>query len=381
MYKTRLKSWGCWKNISLRDGLDSDTVQRALRDDQRGHFQLSIGQIVDSSHLAAHIRRRLQGRAAVVTSHGTTHVPHLRVVWPPNTFYISETVLFSIRTYILGEYRGKITTAEELDALRRGNTGSAKWSRFPYAVKAALNEVKFTQTLILMRQAPVELKVLLEERPVNLLSQICMFLAHITRRPFSDDSQRRQFLIVVKPLFNYGESLLTAHAAEQPLQLPQNHPLRQLLRALALPHLGRHDPGQLAAQAWKLSLSTWDGIVAVPESTIAIGKWMNFSAVGGLGGLPPNFGNTIEQTLRNLKARHGERDARCINALWMYAEYLSTVDSDRGRDRLLDERIRNIFQEVLRHGAEGSLRLVAYRYMADAHRASWAVEGGAPDRG
>lgn len=369
MYKTRLKSWGCRKNISLRNGLDSDTVQRVLRDDQHGRVQLPNGQMVDSSRLAAHIRRRYQGRAAVVTSHGTAHaVTPLRPIRPPNAFYISETVLFSVRTYILGEYQGKVTTAAELDALRLGNTGSAKWSRFTYAVKAALNEDKFNQALILMRQAPGEFRVLLEERPVNLLSQICMFLAHVTRRPFSDDSQRRQFLVVIKALVNYGESLLAAHAAEQPSQLPQHHPLRQLLRALALPHLGRHDLGQLAAQAWKLSLSTWDDIVTAHESTSAIGEWMNFSAVSGLGGLPPNFGAFIEQTLRNLEARHGERDARCIKALWMHAEYLSTVDGDRGQDRLLDGRIRNIFQEVLRRGAEGPPRLVAYRYLADAHR-------------
>lgn len=295
-------------------------------------------------------------------------MPQLRAMRPPNTFYISETVLFSVRKYILGEYQGKITTAEELDGLRRCNTGSAKWSWFTYAVKAALNENKFNQTLILMRQAPGELKGLLEERPVNLACQIFMFLAHVTRRPFSDDSQRRQFLVVIKSLVSYGESLFAAHAAEQPLQVPRNHTLRQLLRALAVPHLGRHDLGQLAAQAWKLSLSTWDGIVTVLESTSAIGERMNFSAVGGLGGLPPNFGATIEQTLRNLESRHGERDARCIKALWMHAEYLSTVDGDRGRDRLLDWRIRDIFQEVLRRGAEGSPRLVAYRYMADAHR-------------
>lgn len=83
---------------------------------------------------------------------------------------------------------------------------------------------------------------------------------------------------------------------------------------------------------------------------------------------PANFGATIEQTLRNLEARHGVRDARCIKALWMHAECLSTVADDRGWDRLLDGKIREIFQELLRRRAEGAPRLVAYRYLADAHR-------------
>lgn len=191
MYKTRLKSWGCRKNISLRDSLHGDVVQLALHEDRNGSIQLPNGQVVDRKRLATHIRRRLQGRGAAFTTRGATHAPRLPAMRPPNTFYIAETVLFSVRTYILGEYQGKVTTAEELDALRRGNTGSAKWSRFTYAVKAALNEDKFNQALVLMRQAPGELKVLLDERPVNLVSQIFMFLAHLTRRPFSDDSQRR----------------------------------------------------------------------------------------------------------------------------------------------------------------------------------------------
>lgn len=50
----------------------------------------------------------------------------------------------------------------------------------------------------------------------------------------------------------------------------------------------------------------------------------------------PSLGATIEQTLDNLAARYGERDARCIKALWMHAEYLSTVADDRGRDKLSD---------------------------------------------
>ncbi|KAG6356873.1 hypothetical protein INS49_014748 [Diaporthe citri] len=363
MYKTRLKSWGCRKNISLRDGLDSETAQRALCDSQRGHIRLPNGQTVDSSRLAAHIRRRFQRNAAVV-SHNTSPMPHLRAVRPPTTFHVSEAVLFSVRTYILGEYQDRITTAEALDELRRrGSAGSSKWSRFTYAVKAALNEDKFNQALVLMRQAPEELGLLLRGRPANLLSQLFMFLAHVTRRPFSDGGQRAQFLVVVRSLVRYGESL----AAQT--RLPRDHPLRQLLRALALPALGRHDLGQLAAQAWRLSLSTWDDIVTVPESTSALGEWMNYSAVGGLGGLPVDFGTIIEQTLANLEAKHGERDERCIKALWMHAEYLSTVDDDRGLDAHLDDRILDIFQELLRRGAEGPPRLVAYRFIAGAHRA------------
>lgn len=364
MYKSRLKSWGCRKNISLRDGLDSNTVQLALHENQRGHVRLPNGQMVDSSRLAAHIRRRLQGRGPAIANHGTAHMPHLRAVQPPNTFYISEAVLFSVRTYILGEYQDTITTAEDLDELRRrGSAGSSKWSRFTYAVKAALNEDRSSHALVLMRQAPEELSLLLHGRPANLLSQLFMFLAHVTRRPFSDEGQRAQFLVVVRSLVTYGESL----AAQ--LQLPRAHPLRQLLRALSLPALGRHDLGQLASQAWRLSLSTWDDVVAVPESTSAIGEWMNYTAVAGLGGLPADFGATIEQTLRNLEARHGERDERCIKALWMHAEYLSTVDDDRGLDAHLDGRICGIFRELLRRGAEGAPRLVAHRFIADAHRA------------
>lgn len=365
MYKTRLKSWGCRKNISLRDGLDSNAVQRALFENQRGHVRLPNGQMVDSSRLAAHIRRRLQGRGAAAANHNTaTHVPHLRAVQPPSTFYISEAVLFSVRTYILGEYQDTITTAEALDELRRrGSAGSGRWSRFTYAVKAALSEDKFNQALVLMRQAPGELSGLLHGRPANLLSQLFMFLAHVTRRPFSDEGQRAQFLVVVRSLVNYGESL----AAQ--LNLPRAHPLRQLLRALSLPALGRNDLGQLASQAWRLSLSTWDDVVAVPGSTSALGEWMNYSAVAGLGGLPADFGTTVEQTLTNLEAKHGERDERCIKALWMHAEYLSTVDDDRGLDAHLDGRICGIFRELLRRGAEGAPRLVAYRFIADAHRA------------
>ncbi|KAK7711873.1 hypothetical protein SLS64_005144 [Diaporthe eres] len=329
----------------MLDGLDGDTVQRALCESQHGLIRIPNGQTVDSSRLATHIRRRYQ-RNAAIAGHGTASMPQLWAVRPPTTFYISETVLFSVRTYILGEYQDTITTAEALDELRRrGSDGSSKWSRLTYAVKAALNEDRFNRALVLMRQAPEELGLLLHGRPANLLSQLFMFLAHVTRRPFSGDGQRAQFLVVVRSLVRYGESL----AAQ--LQLPRNHPLRQLLRALALPALERHDLG------------------TVPESTSALGEWMNFSAVGGLGGLPADFGTTIEQTLRNLEAKHGERDERCIKALWMHAEYLSTVDDDRGLDSHLDGRICDIFRELLRRRAEGPPRLVAYRFIADAYRA------------
>lgn len=365
MYKTRLKSWGCRKNISLRDGIDSDAMHRILHQNQRGHIQLPNGQIVDSSRLATHIRRRIQGRSAIVSNGSTARAPQLQVVQPPSTFYISETVLYSVRTYIMGHYQDTVTTADALDELRRTNT-SGQWSRFTYAIKAALNENRFNRALVLMRQAPEELRLLLQERPANLLSCLFMFLAHVTRRQFSDEYQRTQFLVVVKSLVNYGESFA---AQTESLRLPRNHPLRQLLRSLSLPNLERHDLNQLSAQAWRLSLSTWDDIVAVPESTSALGEWMTYSAVGGLGGLPADFGTTVERTLASLEARHGERDERCIKALWMQAEYLSTVDEERGRDRLLDDRIRDIFQELLRRGAQGSPRLVAYRFIAEAHRA------------
>ncbi|KAL1852845.1 hypothetical protein Daus18300_012008 [Diaporthe australafricana] len=335
---------------------------RHLYMEEEMHLKQVMGIMKDDHSFHATI----QGRGAIVSNGGTAQMPQLQAVRPPSTFYISETVLYSVRTYIMGQYQDTVTTADALDELRRTSTGG-QWSRFTYAVKAALNENRFNRALVLMRQAPEELRLLLRERPANLLSCLFMFLAHVTRRQFSDEYQRTQFLVVVKSLVNYGESFAAQTAS---LQLPRNHPLRQLLRTLSLPSLERHDLNQLAAQAWRLSLSTWDDMVAVPpESTTALGEWMTYSAVGGLGGLPADFGTTVERTLANLEARHGERDARCIKALWMQAEYLSTVDEERGRDRLLDARIRGIYQELLRRGAQGGPRLVAYRFIAEAHRA------------
>ncbi|KAJ0114739.1 hypothetical protein J7T55_004480 [Diaporthe amygdali] len=361
MYKTRLRFWGFRKNISLRDGLDSDAVHRALSDNHRGPVRLPNGQVVDSSRLATHMRRRLQGRGALARQ-GTTQMPHLQAVRPPNTFYISEAVLFSVRSYIMGLYQGTVTTGEALDELRWSNAG-AKWSRFAYAVKAALSEDKFNQALVLMRQAPEEIRLLIQDQPANLLSQLLLFIVHATRRQFSDEAQRTQFLIVVRSLINYGESVAAHNPA---LRLPPNQPLRQLLRALSQSNLEKNDLNQLATQAWRLSLSTWDDMV--PESTTALGEWMNFSNVGGLSGLPTNFGTRIEQSLASLEARYGERDERCIKTLRLKAEYILTVDDDRGINEMLDDRVRDIFVEVLRRGAEGVPRLVAYRYIADYHR-------------
>lgn len=300
MYKARFKAWGFKKNIRLRNGEDEDLIQLLHENErpsgqsgvQTGNVLLRNGQLVPQDRLVKHLRRRREG--------GVTADRHpIRVMRPPDTVYVSEAVLFQVRSYIRGQWEETVSTAEQLDTLREERPGNTECNALAHGVRYALEQKKLNDALVLMRRAPNVLADLIERRPPNMLYVLFMSLAYFTFGGLLKGPESAQLLVVVRYLVKYA-----AVFAAKDQGLPSSHPIRQILALLA--NTDENGIFQLAKRAWLVNCQSWDGLMDSPRSTYAIAAWISYGEFNGFDALPSNLGDIIELTLEQNAVKYGE---------------------------------------------------------------------------
>lgn len=300
MYKARFKAWGFKKNIRLRNGEDEDLIQ-LLHENARpsgqsgvqtGNVLLRNGQLVPQDRLVKHLRRRREGGANI-----DRHP--IRVMRPPDTVYVSEAVLFQVRSYIRGQWEETISTAEQLDTLREEHPANTECNALAHGVRYALEQKKLNDALVLMRRAPNVLADLIERRPPNMLYVLFMSLAYFTFGGLLKGPESAQLLVVVRYLVKYA-----AVFAAKDQGLPSSHPIRQILGLLA--NTDENGIFQLAKRAWLVNCQSWDGLMDSPRSTYAIASWISYGEFNGFDALPSNLGDIIELTLEQNAVKYGE---------------------------------------------------------------------------
>lgn len=301
MYKSRLKAWGCKKNIKLRSGEDESIIQ-LLHSTAQGSRQTGIpkrdirlrsGQLVSQDRLVTYLRRRGEGKT---DASGTLAI---RAVKSPDTIYVCEGMLFHVRTYISGPWVESVTTAERLDLLRQECADNEEWNALARGVRVALEQKKLNDALVLMRRAPGILANLIERRPANLLQVLFMSLAYFTSGGLLEQPQAEQLLVVVKCLIKYA-----AVFAVNEQGLPSSHPIHQMLYMLA--NADQQDISQLTQKAWLINCQSWDGVMDRPRSTCAVAAWISYGEFNGFNAMPSNLGNILELMVVKYAAIYGE---------------------------------------------------------------------------
>jgi hypothetical protein len=301
MYKGKFKAWGFRKNIRLKKGEDQDLIQLLQESAQHsgrsgaatGNLLLRNGQLIPQDRLVKYLLRRGEGGASIDRPH------IIRAIKSPDTIYVSEAVLFQVRSYIRGSWEETISTAEQLDTLREARPASGACNALAHGVRYALEQNKVNDALVLMRRAPNVLADLIELRPPNFLYVFFMSLAYFTFGGLLENPEAAQLLVVVKCLVKYA-----AVFAAKDQGLPSSHPIRQMLALLA--NADEKEIYQLATKAWLVNCQSWDGLMDRPRSTYAIASWISYGEFNGFDAMPSNLGNIIELTLEQNATKYGE---------------------------------------------------------------------------
>lgn len=239
-----------------------------------------------------------------------------------------------------------------------------------------------------MRQAPEELRQLLESEPASVLNLLFKFIVHITRclQNIDDPDDKRQFSVVVRALIRYAASVVAPQHGQQ-------YPLSKMLRTLA-----RVDDDQLcplAIKAWKLSCLMWDDIAtATPSlqdvnpslaglprprgSASTVSDWLGFLAVAP-DEVPLNVERDITSILQILRRVFGEEMARRVDEMWKIREGLlmsieNKVEDEEGaqvrrRMKTVEDQVYSIFKSVVGPGFESKIpKILFLRSLDDARR-------------
>ncbi|KAK7720337.1 hypothetical protein SLS63_009884 [Diaporthe eres] len=352
------------KNIKLRHGEDESVIQllhnTAQNSTQTGaprrDIRLRNGQLVSKDRLVTYLRRRGEGKT------GVNEALTLRTVKSPDTIYVCEGVLFHVRTYIRGPWVESVTTAERLDLLRQECADNEEWNALARGVRCALEQQKLNDALVLMRRAPVVLANLIERRPANLLQVLFMSLAYFTSGGLLERPQAEQLLVVVRCLIKYA-----AEFAVNEQGLPSSHPIHQMLYMLA--NADQQDISQLTKKAWLINCQSWDGVMDRPRSTCAVAAWISYGEFNGFDAMPSNLGNILELMVIKYAAIYGEYHRRTIHILLIYSTYLTYRDRANGRNPYFNEEINKLFEDILRRGPQGALKVDALSWLARSCRA------------
>lgn len=301
MYKGRFKAWGFKKNIRLQHGEDEDLVQllhanarpAGQSGPQTGNLLLRNGQLVRQDRLVKHLRRRGEGGAH------SDRPPTIRVIRSPDRIYVSEAVLFQVRTYIRGEWEEAVSTAEQHDNLREERPVTPAANALAHGVRYALEQKKMNDALVLMRRAPGVLAELIERQAPNTLYVFFMSLAYFTSGGLLEGPEAAQFLVVVRHLIRYVAVFVAKDQG-----LPTSHPIRQMLALLA--SADEKEIYQLVTKAWLVNCQSWDGLMDSPRSTYAIASWISYGEFNGFDAMPTNLENVIKLTLETNAAKYGE---------------------------------------------------------------------------
>lgn len=301
MYKSRLRAWGYRKNIRLRCDEEESLIpllqsgaqypEQSERPDR--DVRLRNGQVVSHHRLVTYLQRREERRAST----GQNMI--IRAVKSPDTIYVSEAVLFQVRTYIHGPWQECVSTAERLDLLRAECAANEEWNSLARGVRCALEQKKLNDALILMRRAPRVLANLVERRPANMLQVLFSSLAYFTFGGVLDRPEAAQLLVVVKCLIRYAAVFIANDRG-----LPSSHPICQMLHMLA--NTDEEEIYQLATRAWLVNCQSWDGVMDRPRSTCAVAAWISYGEFNGFGAMPSNLGSILEHMVVRYADKYGE---------------------------------------------------------------------------
>lgn len=138
-----------------------------------------------------------------------------RAIAPPERFHVVEAVLFQIHSqvpaYMRARFADTLFKTDVIGALRLTlpNPDTDRWALFVLGLQTMVQERKYEEALLLMHQAPEEVRVFLGRQPNETISGLFMLLAQATRYCPADESpEAKQFLRLVKSLAKYAASIL-----------------------------------------------------------------------------------------------------------------------------------------------------------------------------
>lgn len=269
MFKQRLRKWGCRKNISLKRE-DEETLRQLFQQGggPSGHqahpdslspphhphrhprpthardIQLANGQITTVDRLATHLRRKSDyyGRrqsSALVTSPSSSSpstktqsppppppppqqkLPNpspttllTKTISDPQTFRVSESVLFQTRTFIISRFRDADQRPQPLAAdgpkLVVQWRAYSEWLAYCNRIGIALRGHRLDEALREMRVGPQGITGILraisgENQIPNVLGMLFYFLITVTSRQTNlAEDEKRQLFVVVRALVKYA---------------------------------------------------------------------------------------------------------------------------------------------------------------------------------
>lgn len=299
MFKQRLRKWGCRKNISLK-GEDEETLRQIFQQQQQqdpvysyhSHntqhhhpqtqqqqlhrhgqpsqysqdIKLANGQITTVDRLATHLRRKhdyygrrkqhsQQQQQQVITIVKQKPLPSLA---DPQTFRVSEAVLYQVRTFIISRFKDDDQRPEPLAAdgpkLVVQWRSYSDWLAYCNRIGVALRHHRLDEALREMRVGPEWITTILksisgENQIPNVVGMLFYFLITVTRhRGHLTADNKKQLFVVVRALIKYA-----AQAGRQD-GLPET-----IVRLLQSIWYVDDDAMlfELSNKAWQMTCQTW----------------------------------------------------------------------------------------------------------------------------
>ncbi|KAF3762987.1 hypothetical protein M406DRAFT_108438 [Cryphonectria parasitica EP155] len=363
-YKSRMRAWGYRKNITLEDG-QAEHISRVLQKQpwsSNGIVRLEHGGVVSLDRLAMHLRRRRHhaetGRGRLVSP--TTQSIMSANIKAPDVYYIPEAVVKCVSDYHQGRWGPQISTVEQLNITRDEHSKYTQLNLLGHGIQRALQQKKLSYALVLMRQAPEVIRMLIQVQPIPFIANFFMFLSWIING-FLQLPDAEQFTKVIKSLIQY-----VATSAVQGADLPQGHPLRQMLTMLMKAE--PRDLTAIAQQALRINCESLDALIpGSRKSHYNFATWIVYGREVGFLNLPPSLGKNMEQTLKEYKETYGVRHAWTEHMTQLYAWYLHYTDSAKGRNPYKNDKIMILFEDLLQ--GQPKLRADVLEWLAAAAEA------------
>lgn len=246
-----------------------------------------------------------------------------------------------------------IKTPQDLDTTKAVNPHSTRWLVFAKKIQDAVNERRFEDAIVSLREAPNELNLLLIHHPNNILSNLFRFLTSILTNLDRDCDGAAQFFKVMQSLLRYGATCLNNSAGLEH-GYSSRHPLRLVLESLA--NLGDEELLMAARRAWVVCCQTGFDLMETPESARANIDWLTLVLEGGasVSELPSTFDDTVARTTRYYRSQN-EPHVAIVVAISRAVHLLLLADA-QGNDASLDQRL----YEASRDASEIMFEVVGY---------------------
>ncbi|KAG8163009.1 hypothetical protein KVR01_007487 [Diaporthe batatas] len=372
MYKSRFRTWGWRKYITLDPGTDTrkvqDVIKSTLSEDAGGQktqiIRLANGQLatVDIKRLQQHIRRKRQPQAR--------QAPLTIRINQPDVFYHTEAIFYSARTHTLSRYEGRLNgTRDTFDIFASEEPIIGRWLRFTDEIQGLMKQQNLSGAIVKMRRAPDEVAAMIKAEPTVLLSNLFMYILKVGHYTAVTPTESTHVRLVVKSLLQYAASLLASSSSGA----QATRQLHDIVRGLAAASEG--DLGEIASRSWLVILQSCAEISGLdPSAAVAEGSLMKWLASGGQGETDGFWfldiiRGIVDGTLARLEAAFGRRDFRCIEVLHRKAYLLIYGNTVRRRDFRLDPKLEALYLEMLERGAKGASRAGALRFLAEFYQA------------